>query len=86
MAAIQGKRGRGDVARFVLNLEAELARLQTELKESTYQPGPYRTFEVREPKVRLISAAPIRDRVVHHALTRVLEPIYERRFTVDSFA
>jgi retron-type reverse transcriptase len=41
---------------------------------------------VREPKVRLISAAAFADRVVHHALTRVLEPIFERCFTHDTFA
>ncbi len=43
-------------------------------------------FQVHEPKVRLISAAAFADRVVHHALTRVLEPIFERRFTHNSFA
>jgi RNA-directed DNA polymerase len=41
---------------------------------------------VREPKPRLISTAPFRDRVVHHALTGVLEPVFEGRFTADSYA
>lgn len=54
--------------------------------EGNYEPGAYRTFTVREPKPRLISAAPFRDRVVHHALTGVLEPVFERRFTADSYA
>ena len=43
-------------------------------------------LRIREPKPRLISAAPFRDRVVHHAVTQVLEPIFERRFSPDSFA
>jgi retron-type reverse transcriptase len=84
--AARGKRNRPDVAWFLLNLETELVRLQAELESGNYQPGAYRTFLVREPKPRLISAAPFRDRVVHHALTRVLEPIFERRFVMNSFA
>jgi len=85
-AAARGKRSRPDVAEFLLNLEPEVLLLQRELTGGGYRPGPYRTFEIREPKPRTISAAPFRDRVVHHALTRVLEPIFERRFTPDSFA
>ena len=46
-------------------------------KAKTYRPGPYRTFTIYEGKTRQISAAPFRDRVVHHALTGVLEPIFD---------
>jgi retron-type reverse transcriptase len=56
------------------------------LRSQTYAPGPYRTFTIRDPKVRLISAAPYRDRVVHHALCAVLEPIFEQTFIFDSYA
>lgn len=86
LAAAKGKRSRPDVARFLLNLEQELVRLQRVLVSGEYRPGPYRTFVVREPKPRLISATSFRDRVVHHALTRVLEPVFERRFLSTSFA
>jgi retron-type reverse transcriptase len=84
--AARGKRSRSDVAWFLLNLEPELLRLRRELESGEYRPGAYYTFQVREPKPRLISAAPFADRVVHHALTRVLEPIFERRFAANSFA
>jgi RNA-directed DNA polymerase len=84
--AAAGKRRRADVAAFALNLEGELVQLRRELLDGSYQPGPYRSFQVMDPKPRLISAAPFRDRVVHHALTQVLEPIFERRFSKDSFA
>ena len=77
---------RPDVARFLLNLEPDVAGLQRQLTQGSYVPGEYRTFVIKEPKRRVISAAPFRDRVVHHALTRVLEPVFERRFTSDSFA
>jgi retron-type reverse transcriptase len=75
-----------NVARFRFDLERQLCRLQDELTTKTYEPGPYHTFEICEPKRRLISAAPFRDRVVHHALCNVLEPIFERCFVFDSYA
>jgi retron-type reverse transcriptase len=85
-AAAAGKRNRPDVAAFRIDQESELMRLRRELLEGSYRPGPYRTFTILEPKPREISAAPFRDRVVHHALTRTLEPIFERRFSPHSFA
>jgi retron-type reverse transcriptase len=84
--AARGKRRLANVARFQFNLEEHLCRLQDELREGSYRPGPYRTFEIYEPKRRLISAAPFRDRIVHHALCNVLEPIFERGFDFDSYA
>lgn len=81
-----GKRGRPNVATFSLNLEEELHGLQDELVSRTYRPGAYHTFIVREKKPRLISAAPFRDRVVHHALCNVIEPIFDRSFLFDSYA
>jgi RNA-directed DNA polymerase len=60
--------------------------LQQELLTRTYRPGPYDTFIVHDKKPRLISAAPFRDRVVHHALCNVIEPIFDRSFPYDSYA
>ena len=85
-AAAAGKRKRPDVAAFMMDLEPELMRLRRELLDGVYRPGPYRRFTILDPKPRRISAAPFRDRVVHHALTNLLEPIFERRFPNDSFA
>jgi retron-type reverse transcriptase len=84
--AASGKRKRADVAAFELDLEGELLRLRRELMEDEYEPGAYRSFQINDPKPRLISAAPFRDRIVHHALTQVLEPIFETRFSKDSYA
>ena len=81
-----GKRKRPDVAAFLMNVEGELVSLRRELESGEYRTGPYREFRVHDAKPRLISAAPFRDRVVHHALTQVLEPIFERRFSKDSYA
>jgi hypothetical protein len=54
--------------------------------DRSYRPGAYTSFWIHEPKRRLISAAPFRDRIVHHALCNLIEPIFERVFIVDSFA
>ncbi len=85
-AAAKGKRGKPDVAAFERDLEPNLFRLQEELLAQTYRPGPYTHFPIRDPKPRIISAADFADRVVHHALVRIIEPIWEARFTRDSYA
>ena len=81
-----GKRKHPEVALFEHDLGENLLRLQRELREQTYRPGGYRHFTVVERKVRRISAAPYRDRVVHHALSNVVQPIFEARFIHDSYA
>jgi RNA-directed DNA polymerase len=84
--ARKGKRSKMLVADFEQNMEEELLCLQDELLSQTFIPGVYHSFTIHEPKQRLISAAPFRDRVVHHALCRVIEPIWEKRFISDSYA
>ncbi|WP_017314576.1 RNA-directed DNA polymerase [Mastigocladopsis repens] len=84
--AQRGKRFRENVLDFNYNLEGELAKLQKELLEQKYQPGTYRTFYIKEPKSRMISAAPYRDRVVHHALCNIILPLIETSFIADSYA
>ncbi len=84
--ASKGKRGHPNVAAFEYKLEDNLLQLQRELQEQTYQPGEYHSFYIHDPKKRLISAAPFRDRVVHHALCNLIEPIFERSFIFDSYA
>ena len=84
--ARRGKRSQENVAGFERNLESELFTLQEQLLAKTYQPGAYRSFYRTEAKRRLISAAPFRDRVVHHALINIIEPIFERRFVFDTYA
>jgi RNA-directed DNA polymerase len=84
--ARRGKRDRAAVADFEFNLEANLLRLQDELQAQIYAPGAYHNFYIYEPKRRLVSAAPFRDRVVHHALCQVIEPVWENRFIQHSYA
>ena len=73
--AQRGKRYRPNVLAFNQNLDRELLRLQQELTQKTYRPGGYRVFRIEDPKPRMISAAPYRDRVVHHALRKYFPSI-----------
>ena len=84
--AVKGKRGKPGPAAFMANLETEVLRLERELRTGAYRPGRYKTIEIRDPKHRIVSAAPFRDRVVHHALCAVVEPIFEHGFIFDSYA
>ncbi len=84
--AAKGKRGQPNVAAFEHRLEDNLLQLQRELHDKSYYPGAYVNFYIHDPKRRLISAAPFRDRVIHHALCNLIEPIFERSFISDSYA
>ena len=84
--ARKGKRFQANVAQFDFQLERNLFQLQEELTNKCYQPGEYHSFIISDPKERLISAAPYRDRVVHHALCNIITPIFEKTFIFDSYA
>jgi hypothetical protein len=86
MKAILGKRKKPGAAAFCANLEPELLRLECSLLDGSYRPGRYVTITIREPKERFVSAAPFRDRVVHHALCAVVCPIFEAGFIANSYA
>lgn len=84
--AQRSKRFRDNVLAFNRHREKHLFELQQELIDHNYQPGEYRTFRIFDPKPRMISAAPYRDRVVHHALCNVIVPILERSLISDTYA
>ncbi len=84
--ARKGKRFKDYVSRFEFQLERNLFQLQKELIGHTYQPGNYTSFMIHEPKLRMISAAPYKDRIVHHALMNIMAPIFEKTFIFDSYA
>lgn len=81
-----GKRGRRDVRRFGADAWRRLPILGRELRAGTYRPGPYRRLVVRRPKIRLVAAATVRDRVVHHAIHRVLAPRLDASFSDHTYA
>jgi retron-type reverse transcriptase len=84
--AQKGKKYQENVLRFNYNLETQLVNIKQELESKTYKPGAYKTFNILEPRPRMISAAPYKDRVVHHALIAIIAVIFERTFIFDSYA
>ncbi len=83
---VKGRRHQLDVIRFETDLEANLINIQNSLLWKTYKTGPYRNFKVFEPKERDISALPIKDRIVQHALVEAIDPIWSSRFIHDTYA
>ncbi|PIE91441.1 MAG: RNA-dependent DNA polymerase [Acidobacteria bacterium] len=84
--AQRGKCHRPEVAEFCFSREKHCLQLQNELQNGTYRQTPYRIFKIYEPKERQISIVAFRDRVVHHAIFNIIDPIIERRFIADTYA
>lgn len=84
--AAKGKKNRLAVLSFQNNLEDNIFDIQERLRDETYPFGPYRSFYVTEPKLRLIESACFQDRVVHHAMYERLEPLFDAQFFEYSFA
>lgn len=79
----RGKMKKCDVQAFAWKLEDEIFRLHADLKDGTYQHGSYESFFVCDPKRRHIHKPSVRDRLVHHAVVRVIEPLFDRSFIFD---
>jgi len=86
LRAARGKRHASGAARFLERLEPQAWALQRELREQTWRPGRPVLFTIRDPKERVITAAPFRDRVVHHAFLAPLEARFDADLAPESFA
>ena len=75
-----------EVLEYERHLGENLEALRQELMAGAYRPGGFRQFKVWDPKPRIISCAPVRDRIIHHALCAVITPLLERRFIDGSYA
>jgi len=84
--ARKGKTKKEYVIEFELDTLGNLFKLQKELINQTYNPKPLVTFILRDPKTRVISKSAFRDRIVHHALCNIIEPIFDKTFIYDSCA
>lgn len=80
------KRNKTDVMEFEWNLEKNIFQLHRELKNGVYRHGPYAGFYIRDPKQRHIHKALVRDRVLHHAIFSVINPMFEKTFISTSFS
>lgn len=86
LKARKGKTTMLYVIEFERNLVNNLHLLRTELLLHSYRPKPLETFILRDPKTRKISKSDFRDRIVHHALCNIIEPLFEKQFIYDSYA
>lgn len=80
------KRNKPDVRKFEWRLEENIFQLRRELLNKTYKHGPYTGFYIRDPKQRHIHKASVRDRILHHAVFSVINPIFEETFIPTSFS
>ncbi len=80
------KKNKFDVMDFELELEKNIFGLYRDLKNGTYKHGPYKGFWIHDSKLRRIHKATVRDRVLHHAIFNVLNPIFESTFISNSFS
>jgi|SRR3989344_4578511 len=76
--ARKGKTKKDYVIGFEKSIRENLLNLRKELINQTYKPKLLITFIIRDPKTRKISKSDFRDRIVHHALIRVIEPIFDK--------
>jgi retron-type reverse transcriptase len=83
---IAGKRAKRDVQEFQLRLMDNILALRNDLRNGTYRHGGYQAFNISDPKPRNIHKATVRDRLLHHAIYRVLYPFFDRTFIADSFS
>ena len=82
----QRKRKTINAAKFELNFESGLLKLEQELKDKTYHPGRSICFVITDPKPREVFAADFRDRIIHHLLVGFLEPFWEKKFIHHSYS
>lgn len=80
------KRNKTDVQIFEHELAENLLELHSDLKNGTYRHGNYSSFFIHDPKLRHIHKAAVRDRILHHAIMKQIEPYFERKFIFDSYS
>jgi len=81
-----GKSNKDDVEAFGLNLLDNIAELHDDLVNKKYRHGGYHSFFINDPKRRHIHKAEVRDRLLRHAIYRILYPFFERTFISDSYS
>ncbi len=84
--ALRGKRDRDEVRRFSQNLERRLCELRAGIETDSLPLGRYTQFIIHDPKERIITAPCFEERVLHHAIMNVCEPVFERRLIADTYA
>jgi len=82
----KGKKNKKDVQEFSLRLMDNIFSLHDDLFHHTYNHGGYQAFKINDPKPRDIHKATVRDRLLHHAIYRILYPFFDKTFIADSYS
>ena len=83
---LKGKRNKKDVQEFQFSLMDNILSTPLRFNQSYYKHGGYEEFKINDPKPRIIHKAPVRDRLLHHAVYRILYPFFDKTFISDSFS
>ena len=86
LKALKGKRYTPEVLIYTKRIDKNLFNLKIQLENETYNHGKYRQFKIYDPKERLITAASFEDRIIHHAIMNILEPVFEKQFIFHTYA
>jgi len=82
----RGKKHKKDVQEFSMQLMDNICSLHNDLINHTYNHGGYQAFKINDPKPRDIHKASVRDRLLHHAIYRILYPFFDKTFISDSYS
>jgi len=83
---LKDKRKRKDIERFSLHLSDNILKLHQELADKTYHHSSYTAFKINDPKPRDIHKASVQDRLLHHAIYRILYSFFDSKFIFDSYS
>ncbi|MEA1910435.1 MAG: reverse transcriptase/maturase family protein [Spirochaetota bacterium] len=86
LKAIRGKRKKSSVLLFNRDVDSNLEKIKARFQSENPGWGNYRSFTITDPKKRIITAAPFSERIMHHAIMNILEPLFERKFIYHSYA
>jgi RNA-directed DNA polymerase len=84
--AVRGKRQRPDARRFLARLDDNLTEMMDQVSAGTFPLGRFHQFVIHDPKERVITAPCFPERVLHQAIMKVGEPVFDRWLIDDTFA
>ena len=86
LKAMKGKRYTPAALIYGNKVDENLFSLKVQLENEIYNHGKYRQFKIYDPKERIITAASFEDRIIHHAIMLILEPVFEKQFIFHTYA
>ncbi len=86
LKAVKGKRPRSEVRQFMSDFDHNIDKMSWDLMHDAFVVGEFRRFVVHDPKCRIIHACSFAERIVHHAIMTICEPVFDQTMIADTFA